>query len=609
VRTPTLELLTLLLFGALLVPSAGAEVDFQWVAVGDPGNECDQQTQGCFGSVLSIYRIARTEVTNSQYVEFLNAVATTDTYDLYDPTMASGLGGIVRSGSAGSYRYAAIAGRENRPVNFVSFWDATRFANWLHNGQPAGAQDDSTTEDGSHEIFFFGGVEIAGSGYRKTGSRFFLPSDDEWYKAAYYDPASSSYFDFPAGSDSEILCSTPGGGANTANCLGSVGDLTDVGSYPGAMSPNGTYDQGGNVWEWTQSRWRFRRVMRGGGLDDHPVLIAAFPRVAIGEQLTGESVGFRVASKLPQLPGLGPVGLLLLVVGLCVVGGRRALSKGSALLVLAAALVPASPAEAQVSFDWVTVGDPGNDCDPQMNPNDPAWKQGCFGGVPYGYQISKHAVTHLQWAAYLNAVYGSGPSLLSSPPPSEIGDLPVTLIDFWDVLRFVNWLHNGQPTGPPGPTTTEDGAYTMTADGILNNTITRNPGATIFLTSEDEWYKAAYYDEGSSSYFQYPAGTDTQTTCAGPESDPNTANCDDAVRHLVPGGSYTASASPSGTFDQGGNCYEWNEAIGLGGFHSLRGRRGGIWSSGAGGLSATVKGLQDALSKAGIGFRVARPVP
>ncbi len=109
-----------------------------------------------YGSVDYTYRISKYEVTNAQYAEFLNAVASTDSYGLYDTDMGSPepweWGGITRSGSSGSYTYSAIGGREDMPVNHVSWYDSLRFANWLHNGQPTGAQDNSTTEDGAYTI-------------------------------------------------------------------------------------------------------------------------------------------------------------------------------------------------------------------------------------------------------------------------------------------------------------------------------------------------------------------------------------------------------------------------------------------------------------------------
>ena len=161
---------------------------------------------------------------------------------------------------------------------------------------------------------------------------------------------------------------------------------------------------------------------------------------------------------------------------------------------------------------------------------------------------------------------------------SGFADKPVVYVSFYDALRFANWLHNGQPVGAQDSTTTEDGAYTITAAGITANSITRNAGATIFLTSEDEWYKAAYYDAVTATYFDYPTGTDTQTGCVLPASDTgNSANCWPATSPtgaLTDAGAYTLSDSPAGTFDQAGNVWEWNEAILFG---SNRGQRGGSW--------------------------------
>jgi len=106
---------------------------------------------------------------------------------------------------------------------------------------------------------------------------------------------------------------------------------------------------------------------------------------------------------------------------------------------------------------------------------------------------------------------GGSPGSYTYSPIAGREALPVVFVSFYDALRFANWLHNGQPTGAQDNSTTEDGAYTITAQGISNNSITRNPGATIFLPSEDEWYKAAYYGALSASYFDYPAGSDTPT--------------------------------------------------------------------------------------------------
>ena len=122
-------------------------VVMDWVTVGNAGNAADSTG---YGSVGYEYKISKYEVTAGQYTEFLNAVADTDTYGLYDTLMwADGYGcKIERSGSAGSYTYSVASDWADRPVNLVSWYDCLRFANWLHNGQPTGSQDAVTTEDG-----------------------------------------------------------------------------------------------------------------------------------------------------------------------------------------------------------------------------------------------------------------------------------------------------------------------------------------------------------------------------------------------------------------------------------------------------------------------------
>jgi formylglycine-generating enzyme required for sulfatase activity len=277
---------------------AAQAVDIDWVTVGDPGNACETQTQGCFGAVADTYRISRYETTNAQYAVFLNAVAATDSNDLYNTEMGSGFGGITRDGSPGSYTYAAIPGREQMPVGFISFYDALRFANWLHNGQPTGAQDATTTENGAYDMSL--GVDVD----RKPGARVFLTSEDEWYKAAYFN--GTVYFDYPAGTSTETGCVVPSATANTANCWGAVGDFTAVGSYTGSPSPYGTFDQGGNAWEWNEARSSSTRGLRSGRFADGVGFLRASYRGFEGPTIERLAFGFRVASlPAPQVPSLG----------------------------------------------------------------------------------------------------------------------------------------------------------------------------------------------------------------------------------------------------------------------------------------------------------------
>ena len=125
----------------------------EFVAVGDPGNAPDAR-YGSYGAVGYTYQIGKYDVTAAQYAAFLNAVAKRDGYGLYDRRMYVGFAacGIVRSGGPGAYRYSVLPGRADFPVNCVTWADAARVCNWLHNGQPAGTEDATTTETGAYNI-------------------------------------------------------------------------------------------------------------------------------------------------------------------------------------------------------------------------------------------------------------------------------------------------------------------------------------------------------------------------------------------------------------------------------------------------------------------------
>ena len=208
--------LTVLLATNVATPVSA--VTIPTVPVGDAGNAAD--TTG-YGAVDYNYRIGTTEVTVGQYTEFLNAVAATDTYALYNTFMATDLSiaGIARSGTSGSYTYSVI-GSANHPVTYVSWGDAARFSNWLHNGQPMGLQDASTTEDGAYALNGAITNEALNAVSRNAGAQWFIPSEDEWYKAAYYQPAAQggdtdNYWLYPTGTNSTPYSDgPPGSGAN-----------------------------------------------------------------------------------------------------------------------------------------------------------------------------------------------------------------------------------------------------------------------------------------------------------------------------------------------------------------------------------------------------------
>jgi len=289
-------------------------------------------------------------------------------------------------------------------------------------------------------------------------------------------------------------------------------------------------------------------------------------------------------------------------------------------------------ASAVVVFDWVQVGNPGNAPDTATNcagangTGDPS-----CGSVGYTFYISKYDTTNAQYAAFLNAVdpggsntlglwntnmqtdtTNGGVSFVSGNPSgskyvvnSGFANDPAAYVTFYSALRFANWLNNGQ-----GSASTETGAYTLlggTPTPSNGRWVTANRGAVTFLPSENEWYKAAYYNPNTQEYLAYP-DSNTPTTCAAPGPTVNTANCNNVVGHVTPVGAYTGSAGPYGAYDIGGNVFQWNEQIVSG---SSRGLRGGAWGYGADYLAASAP--IDSADPAGesnlVGFRVASLAP
>lgn len=255
-------------------PASPITLDF--VAVGAPGNPGDAQRTRCcnhrvvdgrssgFGAVATGYRITRSVVTVDQWVTFLNAVAREDPHGLWSESMERGPHPcILREGASGSYSYRALEGEGPTPIRFITFFDALRFVNWLHNGQPRGGADASSTEDGAYALR---GGNPAGV-RRSAGARYWLPDEDEWYKAAYYDPARGylrfGYGDepLPEGATPERatqahqanLCPPTAKVAKPCPILGGPGRPTPVCAYPG-RSPWGLCDTVGNAIEMTETR-------------------------------------------------------------------------------------------------------------------------------------------------------------------------------------------------------------------------------------------------------------------------------------------------------------------------------------------------------------------
>lgn len=260
------------------------EIKTEVVRVGNAGNAADTSGLGC---VSYEFFMGKFVVTNDEYALFLNAVAKNgDPYALYHPGMTfNKLGGITRRGNGSEsspFVYQVKPGMGNKPVNFVSCFDAIRFANWMTNGYLM-----SGTEWGSYTITD-GGPDSGNVGPRTGNGPWVIPTENEWYKAAYYDPAKNGNGGYWQYATREDECPALSGRMI-------AGMLAEVGSLFGELaSAYGTVDQCGNVREWTESRLGSEYVLRGSvlgelnrGKDES--------RLLVGGDCADAFIGFRVA--------------------------------------------------------------------------------------------------------------------------------------------------------------------------------------------------------------------------------------------------------------------------------------------------------------------------
>ncbi len=291
-RHATSALVALLLSNlALQTANAGT---ISWVTVGDPGNPADSSL---YGNVSSSFQIMQYEWTNSLYAEFLNAVDPngTNPNDIYNSSMGTNVrGGIsFTSGAAAGSKYAVKTDMGDKPVNYVSWFDAARVANWLQNGQGSGS-----TETGAYTL---NNATTGNAPAVNAGAQFYLPTENQWYKAAYYKSGGTNagYWAYTTGSDTAptaVSANSTGVGsagntgnfvnaANTADWNGENGNVTTVGTN-GGPSPYNTFDMGGNVSEW----------------NDLTGLIAGSARGTRGGNWSGNVNGSLFSTRAEQIP-------------------------------------------------------------------------------------------------------------------------------------------------------------------------------------------------------------------------------------------------------------------------------------------------------------------
>jgi formylglycine-generating enzyme len=254
-------------------------------------------------------------------------------------------------------------------------------------------------------------------------------------------------------------------------------------------------------------------------------------------------------------------------------------------------------------IDFLNIGNAGNAADTTG-----------FGAVPYAYHVGKYEISQ-------DAITKATLSDVTAGPWT--GNQPAATISWYEAAAFVHWLNTS--TGNQAAykdLTFSGGSWSMelwsSADAwqLGGENLYRNKDAVYFLPSENEWYKAAYYNPGGSNYFLYPTASDTAPTAVASGTNAGTAvyKIGGAALAIVDS---AGGLSPYGTMGQGGNVWEWNESAfdGINNSSSAaRAFRGGSEGSGEFDLSSSGRLSGNPANEFGlVGFRVASaeaaPVP
>ena len=312
-KPPTVSTIVAALFAAFTLsyqPSAqadtfgtsGNEFTIDFVNIGNAGNAAD--TTG-YGAVPYQYRVGTYEITQ----------------DAITKATASGMANVTAGAWTGS-----------QPAANISWYEAAAFVNWLNTSTGRQAAY-NLTFSGSWSMTLWSSGDAWQAGgenlYRHKDAFYFLPSENEWYKAAYYNPGGSNYFLYPTASSSVPTAVASGTNAGTAVYNQPFEQGPAGVDVAGAFSSYGTMGQGGNVWEWNESAFdgsnsfsSENRAFRGGLWDGPEVFLGSSFRASADPAGEDNLTGFRVAS----VPEPSTYALVLLGAGAVYLWKRR---KGS----------------------------------------------------------------------------------------------------------------------------------------------------------------------------------------------------------------------------------------------------------------------------------------
>jgi sulfatase modifying factor 1 len=284
--------------GIVTFGTGANQFQMEFVTIGNPGNAPDTTgTLNPAGSVGYTYRIGKFEVSENMINKF---------------------------NASQSLQITKDTRGANKPATSVSLNEAARFVNWLNTSTGYAAAYKFTNNGVNDSISWW----IAGdTGYaplnpfRNSFAKYVLPSHNEWYKAAYYNPSDSIYYNFPNGSDNAPTAVASGTASNTAVYGQSFGQGPADVNQAGGLSPYGVMGLGGNVSEWEE--FPTFRAVRGGDWFNNSSLLSSSNRNGIGFTASDQYsfIGFRVVSlryspsEVPE-PGTMVIGTLFGLGGL-----------------------------------------------------------------------------------------------------------------------------------------------------------------------------------------------------------------------------------------------------------------------------------------------------
>jgi len=287
--------------------SGGNQFTMDFTTIGNAGNAADTTgSPNPVGSVGYTYQMGTYEVSRGM-IDAYNALVPVHG----GPTLT--MSDMSSFGGNGA----------NRPATSVSWNEAARFVNWLNtsSGYDAAYQFDTAGGNDNIALWEVGDAGYnAGNPFRNSNAHYFLPSEDEWYKAAYYDPNANGglggYWNYATGSDTAPVTTSGGTASGTAVYRDGVNtnppgpaDITNA----GGLSAYGTMAQNGNVWEWGENGFTApndsageSRVIRGGGWGNSSDFLSSSFRNFGSPTNENSFIGFRVAA-VPEPSSLGSV--------------------------------------------------------------------------------------------------------------------------------------------------------------------------------------------------------------------------------------------------------------------------------------------------------------